>query len=82
MKEKSEGEVMTHIWHSGKTEDCNRSQVANDSRLLICPERFPGSNPGGCASPSFFSGDKIPWCEQKDETPHFPGNTGGYIYKL
>ena len=28
---------------------CNRSQVANDSRLLICPERFPGSNPGGCA---------------------------------
>ena len=33
-------------------------------------------------SPGFFSGDKIPWREQKDETPHFPGNTGGYIYKL
>ena len=28
---------------------CNRSQVANDSRLLICPERFAGSNPAGCA---------------------------------
>lgn len=27
----------------------NRSQVANDSRLLICPERFAGSNPAGCA---------------------------------
>lgn len=55
MKEKSEGEVMAHIWHSGKTENCNRSQVANDSRLLICPERFPGSNPGGCAIRETYS---------------------------